>query len=126
MKVTDRSEIYPETTGREESRPGRMGPAKFGLRVEELTPELAERRGLNAAGGVIVTQVEPASFAEDVGFFRGDVIVEVQKQPIRNLADFQRSIADIQPGDEVLFKVLRRAQNRVLTVYLSGRVPTSD
>ncbi|MCL6481400.1 MAG: Do family serine endopeptidase [Firmicutes bacterium] len=126
MKVGDRGEIYPETTGREDSRSGRMGPAKFGLRVEELTPQLAEQRGLNMPGGVIVTQVEPASFAEDVGFFRGDVIVEMQKQPVRSLADFQRITAAIQPGDEVLFKVLRRTQNRVLTVYLSGRVPTSD
>ncbi len=126
VKVGDRTEIHPEVSGRAAVERGEVGPVKFGLRVEDLTAELARRLGVDTDAGVVVTEVEPASFAEEVGFFRGDVIVEVQDQPISTLSDFNRALARIHPGDEVLFKVLRRAQNRVLTVFLAGRVPATD
>jgi serine protease Do len=126
VKVGDRAEIHPEVSGRPETERGEVGPVKFGLRVEDLTPTLARQLGVETRAGVVVMQVEPASFAEDIGFFRGDVIVEVQQQPVSSVADFNRVLARIKPGDEVLFKVLRPAQNRTLTVFLAGRVPVTD
>jgi S1-C subfamily serine protease len=68
--------------------------------------------------------VEPASFAEDIGFLRGDVITEVNRVPTATLADYRRETSKLKPGQDVLFKVVRSGGNdRVLTVFLAGAVP---
>jgi len=98
---------------------------QFGLHVEELTPDIARKLGMGKLTGVVVTQVEPASFGEDIEFSRGDVIVEVNHVPINGLADYRHEIAQLKPGQDVLFKVARHADNdRVLTLFLAGAVPS--
>ena len=75
--------------------------------------------------GVVVTEVEPASFAEDVDFARGDVITEINHVPISGLATTRPQWPSCMPGEDVLFKVARRSDSdRVLTLFLAGAVPT--
>ncbi len=74
--------------------------------------------------GVVVTEVEPASFAEDVDFARGDVITEMNHVPVTSLADYRTQLAKLKPGDDILFKVARHGDNeRVLNLFLAGTVP---
>jgi len=74
-----------------------------------------------------VSEVEPASFAEDLLFTRGDVITEINRQPINSVADYRAAVSKLKPGDDVVFKVLRRQDgDRMLTVYLSGKVPSDN
>jgi serine protease Do len=126
MTVADRSKIFPQTAVNPGEEPDqREEPGQFGLHVEELTPDLAHKLGMGKLTGVVVTQVEPASFAEDIDFSRGDVIVEVNHVPINSLADYRREMAQLKPGQDVLFKVARHADNdRVLTLFLAGAVPS--
>ena len=77
--------------------------------------------------GVVVSEFEPASFAEDLGFERGEVITEINHTPINSLVDYKREMARLQPGQDVLFKVARRGDNdRVLTLFLAGAVPAAQ
>ena len=126
MVVADRSKIFPQTAVNAEEEPDQSEePGQFGLHVEELTPDIARKLGMGKITGVVVTQVEPASFGEDIEFSRGDVIVEVNHVPINNLADYRREVATLKPGQDVLFKVARHADNdRVLTLFLAGAVPS--
>jgi serine protease Do len=126
MVVADRSKIFPQSAVSAEEEPDQTEePGQFGLHVEELTPDIARKLGMGKLTGVVVTQVEPASFGEDVEFSRGDVIVEVNHVPINNLADYRREVATLKPGQDVLFKVARHADNdRVLTLFLAGAVPS--
>jgi serine protease Do len=126
MVVADRSKIFPQTAANAGEEPDQSEePGQFGLHVEELTPDIARKLGMGKLTGVVVTQVEPASFGEDIEFSRGDVIVEVNHVPINNLADYRREIAQLKPGQDVLFKVARHADNdRVLTLFLAGAVPS--
>jgi serine protease Do len=126
MVVADRSKIFPQTAANAEEEPDQSEePGQFGLHVEELTPDIARKLGMGKLTGVVVTQVEPASFGEDIEFSRGDVIVEVNHVPVNNLADYRREIATLKPGQDVLFKVARHADNdRVLTLFLAGAVPS--
>lgn len=74
--------------------------------------------------GVIVSEVEAGSFAEDIGFLRGDVIVEVNRNVVESFDDLRRELAEVHSGQEVIFKVLRRDENRgLLTVFLAGTAP---
>jgi len=74
--------------------------------------------------GVLVSEVEPGSFAEDVGFAQGDVIVEVNQNAVDTFNGLQRALSDLHKGDDVVFKVLRQDENRgLLTVFLAGKAP---
>ena len=76
--------------------------------------------------GVIVTEVEPGSFAEDIGFQQGDVIVEVNRTGVQSFAELRHELDGLRTGQEVVFKVLRQNQDRgLLTVFLAGTVPSS-
>ena len=125
LTVADRSKIFPQTARNAEDRPDKPEePAQFGLHVEELTPDLAHKLGMGKITGVVVSEVEPASFAEDVDFARGDVITEINHAPINTLADYRREMGQLKKGQDVLFKVARRTDtDRVLTLFLAGAVP---
>jgi serine protease Do len=127
LTVADRSKIFPQTAQNSDEHPEKFEePSRFGLRVEELTPDLAHKLGMGKLTGVVVSEVEPASFAEDVDFARGDVITEINHAPINTLADYRREMGTLKHGQDVLFKVARRTENpdRVLTLFLAGAVPT--
>ena len=55
---------------------------KLGMNLQELTGELAERFGYEDAKGVLVTAVAADSLAEKAGIKRGDLIEEVNRQPV--------------------------------------------
>src|SRR5467141_808126 len=123
--VEDRTRVFPTQAGRLSDQQGESAPAEFGLRVDSLTPERAARVGMEGQRGVLVTDVDPASFADDLGFGRGDVITEINREPISSVDDYKRAVAKLKPGNNVVFKVLRRGDgDRTFTVFLPGVVPT--
>ena len=126
LTVADRSKIFPQVAQTTGDQPDQSDtPGQFGLHVEEFTPELSRKFGMAKTTGVVVTEVEPASFAEDVDFARGDVITEINHVPISGLSDYKAAMAKLHPGEDVLFKVARRSDSdRVLTLFLAGAVPT--
>src|SRR6202030_2337382 len=126
--VEDRTRVFPNTAGRlGDQRGGEAAPAEFGLHVQELTPDRAHRVGMDTQKGVLVTEVDPASFAEDIGFAQRDVIAEVNRQAISSVEDYRNAIGKLKAGDSVVFKVLRHQDtDRVLTVFLPGVVPAED
>ncbi len=80
---------------------------ELGLTVQRLTPQMAESLGLEKAEGVVVSAVEPGSAADDAGIRRGDVLMEIDRRPIRNLDEYRKSVAAIKKGRGVLFLVRR-------------------
>jgi serine protease Do len=127
VEVGDRVRVFPNMAGRMGDQPGESAPSEFGLHVEELTPERGKRVGVEGQKGVVVTAVEPASFAEDLNFGRGDVITEINRVPIYSVADYRKAVSGVKSGDDITFKVLRRQDgDRMLTLYLSGKVPADN
>jgi serine protease Do len=79
---------------------------ELGLTVEKVTPEVAEKLGSERAG-LVITGVKPGSAADDAGLQRGDVIAEINRHPVRTVADFRRETARVRKGQSVLFLVRR-------------------
>jgi len=79
----------PETAEEEQIVPSAPG-AWRGLEVEELTAENAQRFRAEAKIGVIVVNVEPNSPADAAGINPGDLILEVNKQPVKSMADYEK------------------------------------
>jgi len=92
---------------------------ELGLTVQQVTPQIAESLGLDRAEGVVVTAVEPGSAGDDAGLRRGDVILEVDRKPVRKLADYRKVIGEGKKGKGVLFLV-RRGEN---TLFLALKPP---
>jgi serine protease Do len=69
-----------------------------GLQVDDLTPENARRYRLEEKQGVVVIYVEPDSPADEAGIITGDVILQLNKQPVRNMSDYQKAIQGLK-GD---------------------------
>ena len=78
----------------------------FGVVVQDITPEIAKHMNLKDRKGVIVTDVQPGSPAQDADIRSGDVIREIGRKPIRNVADFKAAMkkGSIKEGIVVLVK----------------------
>jgi serine protease Do len=88
----------------------------FGLTVQPLTPEIAESLGLaEDIEGVVVSGVEPGSSADDAGLRRGDVIIEVNRQPVKDVRGYRKAMGGIAEGKSALLLV-RRGEN---TIFLA-------
>jgi serine protease Do len=76
------------------------------ISVGELTPQLARKLDLpNGVRGVVVTNVDPDSGAADLQ--KGDVIEEVNQQPIGSVADYQKIIGSLDPNQTHVLSVCR-------------------
>jgi serine protease Do len=88
----------------------------LGLAVQTLTPELAENLGLERGlKGVVVTQVDPSGPGGDAGLRRGDVILEVNRTPVKDANAYQKALRGAGKGKSILFLV-RRGDN---TIFLA-------
>ncbi len=78
----------------------------FGIVVQDITPEIAKHLNLKDKKGVIVTDVQPGSAAQDADIRSGDVIREIARKPIRNVADFKAAMkkSSIKEGIVILIK----------------------
>ena len=84
----------------------------LGLAVQPVTPEITQNLGLDRAQGLVITEVKPGSAADDAGLRQGDLITEVNRQPVNNLSDYNREMARSKKGQSVLLLV-RRGQSSV-------------
>jgi serine protease Do len=112
-------EFKPETARNEQeesTRPGSTNQGKLGLTVMPLTPEIASELSLRAGTqGVVIETVDPAGPAAAAGLARGDVIQEVNRQPIRSAADLSVAIdkGGVRPA---LLLINRRGNPAYVTV----------
>jgi len=100
----------------EVSRYGRMRRIWIGLLVQEITPLLAQSLGLERSDGVIISRVDEGSPAERCGLVRGDVIVAVNGERVRNYESARRAIFGSRVGDILEFEVIRDGEPRSFDV----------
>ncbi|MBI1984055.1 MAG: PDZ domain-containing protein, partial [Acidobacteria bacterium] len=129
--VGDRNKIISRLRGAPGQDEGEEGPGEgsriLGVSVRSLTSqqanELADELHLNTPQGVLVTSVQTRGFAADMGLQRGDVILSVNHQPVKDADDFYRLESRLKSGNDVLFLIARRAQQTFTTLYLADRLP---
>jgi serine protease Do len=86
-----------------------------GVQVDELTSDIRQQLGLKPdVKGVVVTEVPDASPAADAGLQRGDVIEQINKQPVNTVADYQRLINTA--GKQTLVLLVNRGGNTTFLV----------
>jgi Do/DeqQ family serine protease len=99
------------------------GAEGFGLQVEPLSPAVAERLNLSMSQGVLVVDVAGGGPADRAGLRRGDVILEVARQPVSDAQGFGQALAAIAPGETALMYVYRSAEGGNQYVVLERGAP---
>ena len=97
------------------SRETPSGPS-LGMTVQELNPELARRYGVSDTSGLFITQVMSNSAAEEAGLRSGDIIIEVDREQMKDIKQFNRKIERYKAGDKILFLVKREGSTLYLTL----------
>src|SRR5262245_3678928 len=104
---------------------GRVVRGWLGIVIQELTPELAESFGVKKDSGVLVADVMKDSPAEAAGLKAGDIIVEFNGAPIKNVTDLQKRVAGAEPGRATPLVVIRDKASTPLSVKI-GEQPTDE
>ena len=106
----------PDTVKVAKAEPAEADYAFAGVAVQDLDRETAKELGLKGKQqGVVVTGVEPESGAEKAGLMAGDVIREINRQPVKSVKEFEKASAAIKKGDNVLILINRRGNALFLT-----------
>jgi serine protease Do len=120
----DRQELNqdrPDIVGELNTPPAAAQPAsanvKFGIAVREASAD--ERAATPNHRGAAISEVEPDSFAEDIGLEKGDIITEINRKPVNSREDVASIAKSLKSGDAVTFHVIRPAQ--VSTRAVRGR-----
>ena len=126
LTVADRAKLFASRLGNDddENEEGAPKESKFGITVRAVTPELADRLNIPAGKGMVVLDIKAGSFAEDVGLSRGDIILEINKQPVNSDGDFNRIQSSLKSGQDVVFLVRPRgAGPQDGTIFMAGTLP---
>jgi serine protease Do len=110
-ELKEAEEKTPRTTSEEGNIKNELG-----FNAGDITPELAEQFDLTDKSGVIILEVENGSPAEEVGLQAGDIVMEVDKEKISGLNQFNKKIKTYKTGDTILFLVKREGSTIFLTL----------
>ncbi|MGO9061938.1 MAG: DegQ family serine endoprotease [Candidatus Binataceae bacterium] len=85
-------EEFQKALANEEHQP-EQGGARFGLKVQDLTPQTARQLGIADPSGVVITQVQPGSSADDAGLRPHDIILEINRRPVKDVHGYEQVLA---------------------------------
>ena len=100
---------------------GTVEHAFLGVQPGPLTPQIAERFGIDTDEGIIVLSVVEGSGAESAGVEAGDVITAVDDTPIRQVEDLLSVLRERSPGNTVTLAILRGGGDEEIEVELTDR-----
>jgi serine protease Do len=132
IEVGDRAQIAREMIGApaaETPQSAEAAPTKgvLGVTVRNLSKdqasELVTQLHLPTPQGVLVTEVDAAGFASDLGVQPGDVILGLNRKTLSTTDDFTRLQSLLKSGSDVLLLVARHSERTYITVYLADRLP---
>jgi len=91
---------------------------QIGIAIQNLTDELAERLGYEGLSGVVVTEVVRGSLAELAGITTGALIMEVDRQSVKNVKQFNKAIEKAAKEGQVLLLINTGRYNRYIILKL--------
>jgi len=104
VKLAKRSE--EKLAGR--STPQKREEEELGIRVTDLTSEMAQRFNLGDSAGVVVVGVEPGNKGSEAGVQVGDIIKEINHQTIESATDYSAAVRKIDAGESINLFIWRK------------------
>ncbi|HID95951.1 MAG TPA: Do family serine endopeptidase [Candidatus Latescibacteria bacterium] len=100
---------------------GKVTRGALGIKIQDVTQDIAEAKGLPSAEGVLVSEVYEDSPAEKGGLEVGDVIVKFEGKKVKDADSFVIMVASHSPGEKVKLTVLRDGREKKLSFTLASR-----
>ena len=82
----------------------------LGVKIQDISPELAESFNLKSTDGAIITNILLNGPADKAGLDRGDVIIEVAGKKVRDVRDTLNQISQHKPGERIDITVIRNGK----------------
>lgn len=126
VTTADREKLYGDRAAADDdqsSPDAQPTESKLGVTVRALSSDIASRLGVAAGHGVVVQDVKPNSFADDIGLAKGLVILEVNRQPVNSEDDFKKLTSQLKSGQDVVFLVHQGRGSTGGTIFLGGTLP---
>ena len=123
VTIKDRTKVFATTEQAENQGPNNNGGAdvgrdKLGITVTDI-PQQFQGKNLH---GVLVQEVKPGTFGDEIALPSNTVITEVNKQPINSKQDFNNVVSGLKSGQDVVFKVVD-PRNPTLSSLVGGTLP---
>lgn len=100
---------------------GEVKRAILGVRIQDITQELADEKGLTDLEGVYIPSVVEDGAAEDAGIKEGDVIVKINDVKVSKASELQEQISKYYPGDKVSIDLVRDGKSKKVSVTLLSK-----
>ena len=84
---------------------------KLGVMVKNLTPEESQKLGMEGKQGVLVAEVDPGSLAARAGLHPGDVVTNINGQPVTDIDSFQAEVRKLDVKQGLRFQVLSQGMS---------------
>jgi len=97
---------------------GKVIRGHLGVVVQRVDPDMAKAFGLSHGGGALVSDLTPGGPAAKAGIERGDIILEMNGQPVNGSEDLSVRVSETPPGTTIHLKVFRNGQTRNVAVTL--------
>ncbi len=110
-----------ESEGQQGKTAARPKEVKLGVKLSELTPEVAKEIGIQGESGVLIAEVTPDSPAERAGLQRGDLVTEVNRQPVSKAEQVVGIVSKAKPGDVVVLRIRRGQAAIFVPVRIEGK-----
>ena len=108
----------PQVDGAETARGAAKAQDPLGLSVQTLTRELAERLGYEGLSGVVVAEVESGSLADESGLEPEMLIVEMNREPVRNVKQYHEALAKAKQKGKILLRVRSEDWTKLILITL--------
>ena len=122
--IGDRAKTYADITGQQDEpvtpQESDAGEGKLGITVSAIPPTLAAKTGIR--GGVIITNVRPGSFADEIGLGKSAIITAINRKPITDEASYRAVVSTLKSKDDVVF-VIQFPNQKNVNSYVGGTLP---
>ncbi len=98
---------------------GKVTRGWIGVTIQDLTPEIAQKFGMNTIEGVIVTDVVKGGPAFKAGLARGDVILEFNDKKIKDASVLRNIVAQSEVNQQIRLKIMRQGKEMHISVAVS-------
>ncbi len=100
---------------------GSVKRAYLGIVMQPVDKELSQAMGLEKPEGILISEVVKDSPAAQAGIQQGDIILQYNDKPAKNITKFRNDIAMMSPGAKIQLKILRNHKPLTVTLTLGAQ-----
>jgi Do/DeqQ family serine protease len=100
---------------------GEVKRAILGVRIQDITQELADEKGLDSLNGVYIPAVSEGGSADKAGIKDGDVILKIDDEYVNKSSELQEQISKYHPGDKISVLIQRDKKQKVIEATLLSK-----